>query len=34
MGEFKASFGRNAVLAVALSFALALGVTGLVRFLR
>lgn len=34
MGEFKANAGRNAVLAVALVFALALGVTGLVRFLR
>ena len=34
MGEFKAGLGRNAVLGLALTFALALGVTGLVRFLR
>ena len=34
MGEFKAGLGRNAILAVTLLFALGLGVTGLVRFLR
>jgi len=33
MGEFKAGFGRNAVLAITLTFALTLGVIGLVRFL-
>jgi len=34
MGEFKAGLGRNAVLAATLLFALGLGLTGLVRFLR
>jgi Mn2+/Fe2+ NRAMP family transporter len=34
MGEFKAGVGRTLVLAVTLLFALGLGVTGVVRFLR
>jgi hypothetical protein len=34
MGEFKASFGRNTVLAATLLFALGLGVTGVARFFR
>ena len=34
MGEFKAGLGRNLVLAVTLLFALGLGLTGLVRYLR
>jgi hypothetical protein len=34
MGEFKAGVGRTFVLAVTLLFALGLGVTGVVRFLR
>jgi Mn2+/Fe2+ NRAMP family transporter len=34
MGEFRAGAGRNIVLAVTLLFALALAITGVVRFLR